>query len=301
MGKIETATQWLIDIANDDTHGYSQTNRWGPDYDCSSAVISAWEYAGVPVKTQGAGSTQTMLTPFLNCGFTDVTSQINLSTGSGLQRGDGLLNVAEHTMMAIGNGQIVGARSDRGYPATGDQLGTEICTGSYYNHPWNYVLRYTGDDSSSSGSGTGGTTTYPTLSSGSTGSAVKLMQQKLMMLHYDCGSAGADGDFGSGTLAAVKKFQQENGLTVDGVCGSNTHAKLDSKYNALGVFTAICNLANLKVRTGDSTDYDIFTAYPKLNKGEEVLVAETTANNWYFAFVGDQYVAYMAANYMKKA
>lgn len=123
MGKIETATQWLIDIANDDTHGYSQTNRWGPDYDCSSAVISAWEYAGVPVKTQGAGSTQTMLTPFLNCGFTDVTSQINLSTGSGLQRGDVLLNVAEHTMMAIGNGQIVGARSDRGYPATGDQLG----------------------------------------------------------------------------------------------------------------------------------------------------------------------------------
>ena len=41
MGKIETATQWMIDLANDNSHGYDQTNRWGPDYDCSSAVISA--------------------------------------------------------------------------------------------------------------------------------------------------------------------------------------------------------------------------------------------------------------------
>ena len=51
MGKIETATQWMIDLANDDSHGYDQDSRWGPDYDCSSSVISAWQYAGVPVKT----------------------------------------------------------------------------------------------------------------------------------------------------------------------------------------------------------------------------------------------------------
>ena len=30
--------QWAIDIANDDSHGYSQCNRLGPDYDCSSLV-----------------------------------------------------------------------------------------------------------------------------------------------------------------------------------------------------------------------------------------------------------------------
>lgn len=52
MGKIETATQWMIDLANDDSHGYDQDSRWGPDYDCSSSVISAWQYAGVPVKSQ---------------------------------------------------------------------------------------------------------------------------------------------------------------------------------------------------------------------------------------------------------
>ena len=74
-----------------------------------------------------------------------------------------------------------------------------------------------------------------------------------MMLGYNCGTSGADGDFGSGTLIAVKNFQSANGLTVDGIVGANTHAKLDAKYNALNVFTATCNLEGLKVRTGDST------------------------------------------------
>lgn len=65
MGKIETATQWMIDLANDDSHGYDQDSRWGPDYDCSSSVISAWQYAGVPVKTKGASSTYDMKNVFL--------------------------------------------------------------------------------------------------------------------------------------------------------------------------------------------------------------------------------------------
>ena len=32
MSKIESATQWMINLANDDSHGYDQANRWGPDY-----------------------------------------------------------------------------------------------------------------------------------------------------------------------------------------------------------------------------------------------------------------------------
>lgn len=140
----------------------------------------------------------------------------------------------------------------------------------------------------------------PTLSQGSNGTAVKTMQQKLMMLGFDCGTSGADGDFGSGTLAAVKKFQSANGLSVDGICGANTHAKLNAKYNALGVFTATCNLEGLKVRTGDSTDYAIFSSYPSLKKGETVKVARVTTNNWYFALLGNRYVGYVAAKYMKK-
>ena len=54
MKKTEKAVTWAIRIANDPAHGYDQDNRWGPDYDCSSLVISAWQQAGVPVKTKGS-------------------------------------------------------------------------------------------------------------------------------------------------------------------------------------------------------------------------------------------------------
>ena len=65
MGKIENAVQWMINLANDDSHGYDQAHRWGPNYDCASAVISAWEQAGVPVKTNGASYTGDMADAFL--------------------------------------------------------------------------------------------------------------------------------------------------------------------------------------------------------------------------------------------
>ena len=42
MGVIDTAVNFMLQIANDDSHGYSQDDRWGPDYDCSSLVIQAY-------------------------------------------------------------------------------------------------------------------------------------------------------------------------------------------------------------------------------------------------------------------
>ena len=123
-------------IANDDSHGYSQKVRWGPHYDCSSFVISAYEKAGVPVKTKGgANSTHDMYGAFKSCGFTDVTSSINLSTGSGLKKGDVLLNVQKHAALVRANG---GAIVHSSSPTKG------ILTRGYYNYPWDYVLRYKG-------------------------------------------------------------------------------------------------------------------------------------------------------------
>ena len=110
MTKTEKAVTWAIKIANDPAHGYDQDNRWGPDYDCSSLVISAWQQAGVPVKTKGAHNTQSMKSVFLSCGFKDVTSSVNLVNGSGMKRGDVLLNIVSHTVMHIGNGKVVAAR-----------------------------------------------------------------------------------------------------------------------------------------------------------------------------------------------
>ena len=54
MTVIESAVAWAIGTANNNAHGYSQANRWGnPDYDCSSFVITAYEQAGVHVKSHG--------------------------------------------------------------------------------------------------------------------------------------------------------------------------------------------------------------------------------------------------------
>lgn len=141
---IEKAIEWAIGIANDDSHGYDQTNRWGPDYDCSSLLIQAFENAGSPVKTNGASYTGNMVEVFKNTGFKDVTTEITLSNGSGLKPGD-VLWVDGHTEMYIGNGNIVGARiNENGEVAggqTGDQTGQEIRVRTYYNYPWTIVLR----------------------------------------------------------------------------------------------------------------------------------------------------------------
>ncbi len=65
---------------------------------------------------------------------------------SNLQRGDILLNELYHTEIYLGNNQNVGAHSDRGYPQTGDQTGTEVSVSGYYYHPWDGVLRYVGSN-----------------------------------------------------------------------------------------------------------------------------------------------------------
>ncbi len=66
----------------------------------------------------------------------------------------------------------------------------------------------------------------PQLTKGCKGDSVKALQILLIANGYSCGKAGADGDFGSATDAAVRAFQKANGLTVDGIVGENTWEKL---------------------------------------------------------------------------
>lgn len=71
------AVLFALDIANDDSHGYDQVNRWGsPDYDCSSLVITAYDKAGVPVKSKGATYTGNMREAFKKCGFVEVSDMV---------------------------------------------------------------------------------------------------------------------------------------------------------------------------------------------------------------------------------
>ncbi len=59
---------------------------------------------------------------------------------------------------------------------------------------------------------------------GDSGQDVAQIQAKLGALGYDAGLA--DGEFGSMTTAAVKAFQKDRGLDVDGVVGSETYRAL---------------------------------------------------------------------------
>ena len=65
-----------------------------------------------------------------------------------------------------------------------------------------------------------------TLRKGYQGEDVKSVQSRLKELGYYTGSI--DGKYGSGTMAAVKSFQQKNGLTADGLAGSATYRVLFS-------------------------------------------------------------------------
>lgn len=60
------------------------------------------------------------------------------------------------------------------------------------------------------------------VSQGSGGQDVRTMQTYLIALGYHCGYQGADGVFGPDTRSAVRAFQSDHGLRVDGVCGPKT-------------------------------------------------------------------------------
>ena len=64
---------------------------------------------------------------------------------------------------------------------------------------------------------------------GMNGADVKTLQAALIAYGFSCGAAGADGDFGSGTETALKKFQTKYGLGADGIAGKGTWGKLLSK------------------------------------------------------------------------
>lgn len=228
----EKAVEWALSIANDNSHGYSQENRWGPDYDCSSFVISAYEQAGVPVKEAGASYTGNMKNAFRACGF-----QV-LPAGSPLKVGDVLLNEQYHTVMAIGNGQVVAARrNEDGF--AGDGTGREITTQNYYYYPnggWDCILRYAGSETAPDKTPESSTVgqqmadkiianrRWPTLQLYSKGEWVTVLQA--MLNAENKAGLEVDGEFGVFTYSGVCKFQNAHGLERDGIVGPLTWGEL---------------------------------------------------------------------------
>lgn len=225
MTKTEKAIQQMEAWAKDNTHGYDQIYRWGEkgDYDCSSAVIQAWQNAGIPVKSHGATYTGNMYSVFLTCGFKDVTKSVNLATGAGLKRGDVLLNHVHHTAMFCGNGKEVEASINEKGTATGgkpgDQTGREFLIQPYRNYPWNAVLRY---QEKTPQKEKNYMFEIPTVKKGEMGNHVLLVQEILSARGYvgkDGKKLQLDRDCGANTVYAIKKYQKEREKNQPGICG----------------------------------------------------------------------------------
>lgn len=239
MSVITQALSWLKDIANDPSHGYSQTSRYGPDYDCSSLIITAFKKFGVPLSCY---NTFTMKDDMVANGFKLVTFDEN--SGSGLQAGDILLNEDHHTAIYAGNGQIIEANINElgtvsgGQP--GDQTGREIWIRSYYRFSkgWDCALRYVEGPQNSDDIPVypviKGIENFPIVKLGSNllddddilRTYVRLLQLLLLANGYLLPQSGVDGCFGFETKVAVLAFQTDKDLEADGEVGPMTWSAL---------------------------------------------------------------------------
>ena len=157
------AVSFAVNIANDNSHGYSQRIRSlyeiniPKSFDCSSLALTAYYYAflknGLTEQArylkENCSYTGNML-KMLNAGFEVVAR--NQTAHKQMIKGD--LELADnnpngsnsHVAMAIGKNDIVHARSSEGTKDTKDNSGNEIRTQPWYlySHGWTHRLRFTG-------------------------------------------------------------------------------------------------------------------------------------------------------------
>ena len=216
MSKVDVYTDYMIAIANDNSHGYSQINRGGnPDFDCSSLVGYALAKAGFNVNVNS--TTRNLYEQLKRCGFT--------SCNRPFQKGDIHLAVGHHVCVSTDSEHIVHASIDeigttKGRKA-GDQTGKEICIRKYYtpSYGWSYHLRYNDDK---------GTVGYTMNLLKSEVSNIDVTVFEILMTKLGYYSGNIDTKYGASCVRACKNFQSDYGRTVDGECGKNTWNKLFS-------------------------------------------------------------------------
>lgn len=161
--------------------------------DCSAFMGVCVEAAGIELP-EGNGPTTRNLRKILEdtAEFEILTDSKYLTSDKHLLRGDILCKESSHTVMALSDG----AAAQRVTSAPEKEASVTYSV------------------------------TLPLLKKGSTGDCVKALQILLIGMDYGCGKWGADGDFGEATEDAVKKFQKDMGLEVDGKVGGQTWAAL---------------------------------------------------------------------------
>ena len=132
-----------------------------------------------------------------------------------------LVFMNNHVGVYIGNGEVIEARSRR-YGV----YKTKLTERPWKN--WGYCPYITYETPKLEEPKPAATITrdLPVLKRGAKGETVRAMQHLLMGNGYDMEGYGADASFGGATERALKAYQGEKGLEVDGSCGPKTWAKL---------------------------------------------------------------------------
>lgn len=243
------AVDFAVKIANDNSHGYSQTvrslyNITNPkSFDCSSLALTAYYYAlqknGLTDQAnylkKNCSYTGNML-KMQNAGFEIVAR--NQTAHARMIKGDLELNATHHVALAIGKDNIVHARSSEGTTDTKDNSGNEIRIQPWYlySHGWTHRLRFTGkgiDFTELTGTATTPASTPTTtkgdkymfepktVKNGSTGTSVLLLQEILVARGFK-GKNGKeltlDREAGTNTIYALNQYKKSRKMKQNGIC-----------------------------------------------------------------------------------
>lgn len=168
--------------------------------DCSALVRVCCAYAGIMLPNF---TTPTEPAKLLDSGeFVELTGDKYTKQSQYLRTGDILVTKTQgHTVVVLNDG-------------------SKAETNANYNDKSN---------DSSKNSANGGDTVNITLNvlrKGAKGAEVRTLQTLLKGFGYNLGSYGVDGDFGSATEAAVKEYQRDQHIVIDGIVGADTWYKL---------------------------------------------------------------------------
>ena len=216
------ARQTAIEKTTDENRAISRKygSKWIGHYvaDCSGLFV--WAFAQFGVKMAHISSNIFISYCTKNKGKLTTALKRTILPGSAVFTGETAGN-HPHVGLYVGNDTVIEAK--------GTVAG--VITSKLTDKKWTFYgelkdVQYDGVEPSPDPEPSPGW--RPTIRRGNKGADVIECQTMLTRLGYDIGSCGIDGDFGRATEAAVKEFQSDHRLVVDGVVGVMTWNALDT-------------------------------------------------------------------------
>ena len=195
-----------------------------PAFDCRGLTYYACKNAGLSISSVGA-TTQWNTDSWIEKGEID-----KMPTDSPcilFRQDQSNAKVMKHTGVSLGNGFVVDCR---GHASGTVKTSTDSFPWTHYAIPYG-AFDEADDETPEATAPSESIEVYSTIRKGSKGDDVKYAQNLLLALGYELPKYGADGRFGEETDAAVRAFQRDEGLAVDGVIGRNTWLALDKSIS----------------------------------------------------------------------